>query len=444
MVLYYIAYLLVLFGCMLPLLFELRWRRVVIPFIFAAVFLWLVLMAGLRSPFVDRDYPSYLNWFSTIRSGSLSVSDFAKDPAFVAISAFVVFLHGTYAMVATLFAALALFFKWKVGIVANDLRLLPLFLYLEFCRFFLVQDLTTIRAGVAIPLVTLSVLAALRNRRVLSFGLLLAALSFHASAALAIPILCVALFGGIKSRKAFLYLAIGATILFILLKGILANLSDLARLADYLNGNYNVSGISLLSVYFLFRLIMGAIIIIHLWHRISSEDKFIVFSSVVGLALQIILSSNETLALRSSEVFGIFDVLMFLIPLKVIRAETRLMYSCVLVVLGVLFFHSGTKIMGPYRTLLSSSDPCGSASMAAFTGEEGGGRRSVEKSEFGTFLSSSEIPQEQRDSHSWNGSPADPLGGLLWLAGGSPRGLRQSAYFLARLPSKSLGSTRVG
>ncbi len=353
MTFFYLLFAIVLLCCLLPFFFQLPWRKVIALYGLSAVLLILIAIAGLRASSVDPDYLTYLGWFDDVRAGSLEVSDFVKDPAFVGISSIVANLRGSYSLVAAIFAGVALSMKWAVGGYATPLRFFPLFIYLEFCRFYLVQDMTAIRAAVAIPLMTLSILVVLRGRRALGCSLFVVAATFHASVGLAVPVLLVAMFAKIESRRVFIYLAITTAALSVALKGLLSYLANLARVADYLNGTYEVSGLRLLSIYFLFRLLVGVFIVACSWKKISDEDKFVVFCSSIGLALQILLSANDALALRSAEVFGIFDVLMFLIPLKVLRRPSQLVYAGVLVLAGFLFFSSSVKIMNPYKTILS-------------------------------------------------------------------------------------------
>lgn len=354
---YYIAYAAVLIASVLPLFFTARWRDSLVLSGYTAVLLMLILMAGLRGPYVDRDYLNYLEGFLRIRSGTLLGSGFLKDPAFVAVAFPVAILRGPYVIVTTIFAALALTTKWVVGKYASPAWLLPLYMYLEFCRFFLDQDMTAIRAAVAIPIMSLSILLTFRKRWRAGVILFIIAILFHASAALGLPALLLAASRTMQSRKIFLYLAACSAIFYLIFQKMLSYVADISRLADYFNGNYNVTSLRLLSVYFLFRLAIMISIVLFLWHRTSAEDRFIVFCSAIGMAFQVVLSSNDTLALRSSEVFGIFDILMFLIPLKIWRFELRLSYYVVLLLMGAVFFNSSTKIMNPYRAALSQRRP---------------------------------------------------------------------------------------
>lgn len=349
MTLYYTSYGLLLFVCVTSLTLKRRWSRVLTIYSSVILFFFLVLIAAMRAPSVDHDYWNYLDWFSIIKAGPLVGADFVKDPAFVVISLMVLVAHGGYPFVAGIYAALSLSTKWLVGRLAEGYALLPIFIYLEFCRFFLVQDMTAIRAAVAIPVMTLSVLAAISQRRKLAWILFLISLPFHASAVLGLPVLLLAMFGRIESRRIFVYLALGCALLFLAFGRSLNYLATMERMADYLNGAQDVSGLRLLSVYFVFRAAIATLLIVYFWNRTSERDRVVIFASVFGVALQVVLSSNNALALRSAEVFGLFDVLMFLAPLRLLHAEARMAYLLILVLLGAVFFNSSTEIMNPYQ-----------------------------------------------------------------------------------------------
>lgn len=61
-------------------------------------------------------------------------------------------------------------------------------------------------------------------------------------------------------------------------------------------------------------------------------------------------SFNETIALRGSELFGLFDALLFIIPLKYLKlAPVRAAYGLFLLALGAKFYASALAFVGPYR-----------------------------------------------------------------------------------------------
>jgi EpsG family len=321
-------------------------NRIYVP----VLLLTLALFAGLRAPGVDLDYVNHLAWFDRIAAGGLTPASFIKDPGFVLICAVIAGMGLHFAAALLVLEGIALFGTWRVGQVAVDARWIAVFVYLAICRFFLPQEMTEVRAAVAIPLMSLGVLAGLRGKRWAAVGLYLCALSFHLSSLIALPVLILALFPvRIESRKWIFAMVALAAVLAVMLHRILMSLADFARTADYLNGTDTTTGIRLLSVYFLIR--VGAVIVaLSLpWKRLSAEEHFIVFCSTMGLVLQAMLSFNDTLALRGSEVFGLFDVLLFMMPFRHLRGYSTTCYLIFVLLIGIVFFHSGLRMVEPYR-----------------------------------------------------------------------------------------------
>lgn len=311
----------------------------------------LALFAGLRAPGVDLDYVNHLEWFNRIAADKVTIADLIKDPGYVLICSLVswIGLHFTAALL--VIEGITLFSIWCMSKVTVEARWTAVFIYLAICRFFLPQEMTEIRAAVAIPLMTLAVFAGLRRRRWLAVGLYLCALGFHLSVLIALPILTLAIIGvEIKSRKWIVAVIAGAGIAFVALHPILDALAEFARTADYLNGAETTTSIRLLSVYFLIR-VFGVVIATLFWKRLSAEGHLIVFCSALGLALQAVLSFNDTLALRGSEIFGFFDILLIMLPFKFVRGFSAMCYLFIILLVGVVFFHSGLKLVEPYRII---------------------------------------------------------------------------------------------
>jgi hypothetical protein len=306
----------------------------------------LTLFAGLRSAQVDRDYENYLSWFQTIASGPLSVSDWIKDPAFVLISFPFARLGMHYAVALTVMVGLALSAKLLFAEFAGVGRWLTLFVYLAVCRFFLVQEMTAIRVAAAIPLMSFSILMAHRRRYIPASITYVIACTFHLSALLALPVI-ILIRAGVRFRSVWWIISLLplGIVLELSLERIFVFLSALDRISPYFG---ETEGISLISIYFLARLFILLLLLVH-WRKLNEEQHLITFCAAFGLFVQGVFYSNEVLALRAAEVFGLFDVLMFMIPLGYLRRVISFGYAAVLIVLGAIFFMSGMKIVQPYN-----------------------------------------------------------------------------------------------
>jgi len=136
---------------------------------------------------------------------------------------------------------------------------------------------------------------------------------------------------------------------FIALRSLLTALANFDRAGVYLDGNYDVKGVRLFSVYFLACTLSLSYVFLFLWKKINGKERLIAFSSATGLFYQAVLSSNDALALRMSEVLGIFQVAVLIIPLSYIRGNALVVYVFFLMALGAIFFLSGINYVQPYH-----------------------------------------------------------------------------------------------
>jgi hypothetical protein len=198
---YYCIYFLVLGGIFPAGIADGRWRRllqkVCVPFLLAI----LLLFAALRSSNVDRDYINYQAWFDRIASDEMTLLEWNKDPGFTIVLKLAVvlgmnYIGATFVLIALALAGMILF-AWLI----SGERFFSVFIYLFFCRFFLAQEMTAIRAGIAIPLLSLSILYMHRGRKTFAIGAFLLSVSFHLAALFALPALLLVMCGvRFKSR----------------------------------------------------------------------------------------------------------------------------------------------------------------------------------------------------------------------------------------------------
>ncbi len=355
MTMYYILYALGAFGATLSFVEDKKWgpthRKVYLP-IFLGI---LLILAAFRSSSTDRDYLNYLGWFELIAQGGLSWFDWIKDPAFVLISELVLKIGlQTYVGVLFVFVALALIGKLCFLRMATSERWLVLALYLMLCRFFLAQEMTAIRPAVAAPLMSICILLAFRRRIRAAVGIYLAAVAFHLSALVLLPVLVLLLLRVRFQSRWWIYLLIPtAAVSYLALRHFLESLA-FDRLDVYLN-DPDAAGVSVfLSTYFLERVLILTLVVGHFWKELTPEEHLCSFCCALGVYLQAALSFNGTLALRSAELFGLFDVILFLLPLKYLGRKLGFGYLVLIVLLGGVLFRSQLKVMLPYGWLFFS------------------------------------------------------------------------------------------
>jgi hypothetical protein len=101
------------------------------------------------------------------------------------------------------------------------------------------------------------------------------------------------------------------------------------------------------------RILLLALMMIFCWDRIASEGRLVLFCYSIGIMIQIIFISNNAVSWRGSDIFGLFDLCVLMIPLKYLKGNIRLSYAGGLVVLGLAFFHFGLNILDPYRWVIA-------------------------------------------------------------------------------------------
>ena len=349
---YIVAFLVILCGGFLSLVEHERARRTAYVTYLAFALPLLFLIAGFRAVGVDGDSPLYLGWFNGIINDQMSDGLFSKDPAFVLFSLLVHTAGFAFEGLLALYTGICMasqFFFLKASVSA---RWFSLGLFLVLCRYYIPHEMTQIRASVAIPVMSLAIVRL--SRRQFQQGVLLycLALVFHLSTLIALP-LCVAILCGARfETKGWLQWITGtAVLLHVAFEKLSVYLVIFSRLSDYVNGNYEVEANSLLSFYFLLRVALIVFVYFFLWEKLQRTERIIVLCSLTGLALEAAFSSNAAFAIRSAEVFGMFDVAAGLLLLQHLGRRTVPVYALLLLAAGANFYRSSTKIIEPYRAV---------------------------------------------------------------------------------------------
>ncbi|MCR4030917.1 MULTISPECIES: EpsG family protein [Flavobacterium] len=143
-------------------------------FVLSAVLLFLI--AGFRSDDVTNDYTGYVDYYNDIINHSFS----RVEPSFIYITEFVNFAFHDVLYLFVVYAFLGVFFKYVAIANLSEYKLHSAFIY--FCSFFLILEMTQIRAGVATGLVLLCI-KPIKERKILQFLFFaLLAFFFHFSA----------------------------------------------------------------------------------------------------------------------------------------------------------------------------------------------------------------------------------------------------------------------
>ena len=322
--------------------------------LFVLLFLFLVLFAGLRAPDVAPDYSNYIDWLYRVGNSFESIFEEFKDPGFLLAFGFI---HW-FGFPDYIFFCFVAFVSLYAKLVFSNLALRGFFSYLLFfmilSRFYIVHDMVQVRVGVAISLASCGIMFFYMGQRTKGLGLYFLALSFHLSVIVFVPCFALVVLGFRYIGRVGIAVLLGSAFaLSTLISGFADRLVGFSRLAPYINGEYHTSALSLLSFYFISRMVLISAILIMLYQRLTDVERFILSLSAIGLVLQISLSWNDSFSLRAAEIFGFFDMACFVMLMRLFDYRSRVFYWLALVGMSAVFYFSSLKMVEDYHWILS-------------------------------------------------------------------------------------------
>lgn len=150
--------------------------------IFITIGLILVLFAGFREIGADKDSIGYQGYFLYNSNPSVSV-----EFTFIYLSRFVQLYTENVHFLFLIYAAIAISIKFFFFKKFSDTYYLPVIIYIGY--FFIMQEMTQMRAGVATALVLPCILLITEKKRLMAFFIILIAICFHYSAISILPLL---------------------------------------------------------------------------------------------------------------------------------------------------------------------------------------------------------------------------------------------------------------
>lgn len=348
---YFFIYALVTVGIILCFIENRGVRRIAQGIYFLAVLITLSVFAGLRSPSVDADFANYAGWFGLIQSGAAPLVAWIRDPAFGAISYLVSRAGFSYSVVAFVYALAGIAATWMLAFSISLERWATLLFYLFFCQYFLVLDMTEIRAAVAIPLMACSLYLASEGRRRQAVAVFLIALIFHFSALVGLPFM-ILIFMGVRFRsRAWLLalIAIGA-IAAVAMRSVINLLSGLYRISEYLNGGAEEHDLRVISWYALAHLLAIAVALFF-WKKLSFHQRMAVVACGAGLMLFLVFGWNTGLATRFLYIFDVYWLLIMLMLVEHLKDEAQVLYVGALFLVGLALYCKSLQYMEPYSVL---------------------------------------------------------------------------------------------
>lgn len=322
------------------------------------VIIALTFLAGFRGIDVSKDYYAYRYIFDTIYDVT-STNDLSYlaifEPGFIAIILFFRrIFESNYVLAIMLFFAIS-----SISIKIFAIKRLSFNPYLTilfyFSYYFLIQEMTQIRIGLAAAFFLMALISFLNGKRLLFTGLMIFATLFHYSA---IFYLVILFFSTTKFNRnlysSLLILSIILSFVKLPLLDILGNF-DPSNISDKFNNYVEISENGDLSINFFNALnvcnILCCTYLIYFIKRdtLLSDTKLILFlkCNILSIFLLAFLSGVPAIALRFSQLFGIVQIFLFTYLVRYLPAKK---YNILfLVALAALFFY----VIGFYGNLLN-------------------------------------------------------------------------------------------
>nr|ACV67289.1 Wzy [Escherichia coli] len=309
------------------------------------------------------DYYSYLNWYELSVSATLNNNwVFFKDPGFYLLS--VISNNFDFGIIGAIFFLFIISLSCKIFFCIKllDWEVLFWVLLLYLSRLFIIHDLVQYRAGASIGLSALFVYFYLEKKRIKSFFFLSLALSIHLSSLLMVSVIPIAWFlnrnvgGNIIRQIAILLLILSLSLFFDPYVNLLRLVSQFPlmheRIAPYLDGSYLVSNTSMFNSFVIIKIISYVIFFVWICKNknvgLTNENYLIYlcfFISIVGLFLFWCFRSNDSLSIRFSDFFALYDIVFFALLLNVFDVFGKFIYRYCLLVVVIVFFISSMKLI---------------------------------------------------------------------------------------------------
>ena len=321
-----------------------RHVRLILALVFAITLMWL---AGFRTIGIDQDSIGYYNYYN-LDEDHMAL---AAEPTFVLISRFAHWASplGGLTIVFVIYSLLGVSVKFfAISKLSNQFWLCVL---TYFSQYFLLHEMTQIRAGCASAFILMAVYYTYRRNLFRYIIAITAAVFFHFSA-----IVCIPLYVLSNKVSNFKRIMIGIAIpLALLFRQVKLNISFVAPV-DLIDNKINVYATSItynsidLNPFNLVYLVKYALLYLLLFRekQISkSVPNFMLMLQIYALSMfaYLALSYNVAFAVRISELLGIVEIV--LIPTLVYAFRDRPVGIAAVLSLAV-----GNLMLGLYQTEL--------------------------------------------------------------------------------------------
>lgn len=292
----------------------------------------LILVAGLRTPGIDPDSINYLINFASFGGPDSYFRDYEInsffEPAYYLIPSLIsVKLHLSYVWVFLTFATIGVALKFAAIKRLTDFALLSVLLY--YCTFFILHEMTQIRAGIASALILLSI-PEIQKRNLLRFLVFIAiGTLFHYSMIIFLPMY----FLRAKSINKALYLSLlfvpfilhffNINALSILQVFRLGIISDKVQLYNDLLEMDMFVGINIFNILYLMQIFCCTVFILKSDLLLENNKYAILLVKVycIAAASFVLFSNIPVIAFRVNELLGSVQIILMPFILYLVRPK---------------------------------------------------------------------------------------------------------------------------
>jgi len=294
----------------------------------------LFFIAAFRRSGLDRDYYGYIRYYSLVLHQSFS----RIEPSFIKITHIVDKLFSNSLYLFIIYALLGVFLKFYAINKLTRFRLLSVLIY--FSGFFLLFEMTQIRAGVAAGLLLLCI-EPIKERR-LGLFLFLASIAFffHYSAIVIFPLYF--LNGHKLNSKIYLILIPVAYLLYFLKFNLISffNLIPISLIQIKIHSYYyyaSVNKINLFNYVHLFRCLL-AYLFLWKWKLIAETNDYSIILTkiyVIAIFIFVALGNIPSISSRISELLMVVEIIM--IPFLTIIMKPKYLSISFVIGIGLAF-----------------------------------------------------------------------------------------------------------
>jgi hypothetical protein len=309
----------------------------------------LIFVAGLRMPGIDRDSVNYIDFFNSFGSPAEYFTDLNKnifyEPLYYLIPStirytFDLSTYWTFLVIAIIAITLKIYAIKKL----TDLALLSVLVY--FGHFFILHEMTQIRAGVASAIVLLCIVQIEHKRFLYFIGLILLGTLFHFSIVIFIPFFFLS--AEELNKKLYLALlyfpyimyALKVNILTILDQLHLGVISNKLQLYNDLFEKGDDSEINVFNVLFIIQLIICTVFIIksEVLYQENRYALLLIKIYAISASFFVLFSAIPIIAFRLSELLQIVQIILLPFLLYLLRPHYVPLLAVIAFALMILTF----------------------------------------------------------------------------------------------------------